>query len=120
MNLRSILILCFALVVAGVTAFLARGWLDAQRAALLAGMQQQTVDQGGEVLASTDVLVAVNSMPTGHFVQPGDLAWQGWPEESVADSYVRRDEGSVEDFVGAVVRTPLTPGEPITGWPSSL
>ncbi len=34
MNIRTPLLLVFALIMAGTTAFLARGWLDAQRAAL--------------------------------------------------------------------------------------
>ncbi len=114
MNIRTPLLLVFALIMAGTTAFLARGWLDAQRAALLAAMQQQAQEVEQEEETATYVLVAVKSMPTGHFVQPDDLAWQAWPEETVVDTYVRKDEGSVEDFVGAVVRTPMTIGEPIT------
>jgi len=114
MNIRTPLLLVFALIMAGTTAFLARGWLDAQRAALLAAMQQQAQVEEEEEEPATYVLVAVNPMPTGHFVLPDDLAWQAWPEETVVDTYVRKDEGSVEDFVGAVVRTPMTVGEPIT------
>ncbi|MFQ5954405.1 MAG: Flp pilus assembly protein CpaB [Kiloniellales bacterium] len=114
MNLRTILILSVALIVAAGTAFVARGWLDAQRAALLAAMQQQATEREEAEEPSNYVLVAVNHMPTGHFVQPDDLAWQAWPEETVVDSYVRKGEGTVEAFVGAVVRTPMTPGEPIT------
>ena len=114
MNIRTPLLLVFALIMAGTTAFLARGWLDAQRAALLAAMQQQAQEEVEEEETATYILVAVNAMPTGHFVQPDDLAWQAWPEETAVDTYVRKDQGSVEDFVGAVVRTPMTIGEPIT------
>ena len=114
MNIRTPLLLVFALIMAGTTAFLARGWLDAQRAALLAAMQQQAQVEVEEEETATYILVAVNPMPTGHFVLPDDLAWQAWPEETAVDTYVRKGQGSVEDFVGAVVRTPMTIGEPIT------
>lgn len=114
MNLRTPLLLVFALIMAGTTAFLARGWLDAQRAALMAAMQQQAQVDDEEEEPATYVLVAVKKMPTGHFVAPDDLAWQAWPEETVVDTYVRKDQGRIEDFVGAVVRTPMTIGEPIT------
>ena len=74
MNIRTPLLLVFALIMAGTTAFLARGWLDAQRAALLAAMQQQAQVEEQEEVPATYVLVAVNPMPTGHFVLPDDLA----------------------------------------------
>lgn len=113
MNLRTPLILGAALIMAGATAFLARGWLDAQRAALLASMQLPQ-EQGSPARPTTYVLVAQNHMPTGHFVQAEDLSWQAWPEDTLNSSYVRKEEGSMELFVGTVVRTPMTPGEPIT------
>lgn len=113
MNIRTFLFLGAALIMAGATAFLARGWLDAQRAALLASMQQPQ-EQGSPAPPTTYVLVAQNHMPTGHFVQPEDLSWQAWPEDTLMFGYVRKGEGSIELFVGTVVRTPMTPGEPIT------
>ena len=74
MNIRTPLLLVFALIMAGTTAFLARGWLDAQRAALLAAMQQQVQEEVEEEEVATYVLVAVQPMRTGHFVLPDDLA----------------------------------------------
>jgi pilus assembly protein CpaB len=113
MNIRSVLLLVVALAMAGVTAFVARGWLEAQRAALLAAMEQEPVEQQEE-LPGAQVLVATRNLPTGHFVRPEDLAWQAWPDETVVDTYVEKGEAESDDYVGAVVRTPMTAGEPIT------
>jgi pilus assembly protein CpaB len=113
MNIRTVLLLVVALGMAGVTAYVARGWLDAQRAALLAAMEQEPVVEK-EAPVGTEVLVATRNLPTGHFVRPEDLAWQAWPEDTAIDSYVEKSEKDSADFVGSVVRTPMVAGEPIT------
>jgi pilus assembly protein CpaB len=109
MNIRAIALIVVALAMAGGTVFLARGWLNAQRAAL--------VQQKGEQAApkpAVRVLVAKEDLPIGHFIKPEDLRWQAWPDETVAPSYPVEGRRKLEDFTGAVVRLEMAAGEPLT------
>jgi pilus assembly protein CpaB len=89
------------------------------------------------------VLVASKELSSGQFIKVKDLRWQAWPKTGVSDSYYikgkpgkktedseRRNKkkaksgnkekrkkpgkGVIDDFVGAVVRSNVMPGEPIT------
>jgi pilus assembly protein CpaB len=53
-------------------------------------------------------------LPTGQFLRPDNLRWQAWPQDGIADDYVTDEKHHLEDFVGAVVRTGLSDGEPVT------
>lgn len=110
MNSKRVVFLLLAIIVAGATAFLARAWLQNERAALLAeaGLNQQPV------APTLQVLVARNAVPIGRLVKPEDLRWQAWPQGALAETYVVQGKRSQQDFVGAVVRAPIAAGEPIT------
>lgn len=113
MNMRTVLILVVALAIAGATAFMARGWINAQRDALLASLaNQKPVEVEKE--PGISVLVAKQDLPTGHFIGEEDLFWQEWPTDNVSENYILKGEGEIADFFGSVVRMPLTGGEPIT------
>jgi pilus assembly protein CpaB len=60
------------------------------------------------------VLVASVPLPTGIFVQEGQLRWQIWPGNDVPENYFTEEEIPLEDLVGAVVRRSFNAGEPIT------
>ena len=60
------------------------------------------------------MILKAADLPTGHFVQADDLRWQSWPDDSVDPSYVLQGAGRIEDFAGAVVRSPVAAGEPVT------
>jgi len=108
MSARSIILIAVALMVTGVTVFLARSWLEAQRA------QPAVVQQIAPEPQGTKVLVAKVPLPTGVFVQEDQLQWQIWPGDSVPDSYYTEEEIQPKDLTGAVVRRGFTAGEPIT------
>src|SRR5258708_29900802 len=59
------------------------------------------------------VLVGRGDLRGGQCVGPDKLRWQAWPEASIAENYVVEGKGKLEDYVGAVVRSGLTNGEPI-------
>jgi pilus assembly protein CpaB len=42
------------------------------------------------------------------------LRWQSWPEGSLAPTYIVEGKRPMSDFVGAVARGSIAPGEPIT------
>ena len=113
MSSKRIVFLLLAVIVAGATAFMARAWLQNERAALLAqaGMQREAPP----VVAPTlQVLVARNAIHTGQIVKPDDLRWQSWPEGSLAPTYIVEGKRPMSDFVGAVARGSIAPGDPVT------
>jgi pilus assembly protein CpaB len=114
MSSKRMVFLLLAVIVAGATAFMARAWLQSERAALMAqaGMQQREV--APPVAPTLQVLVARNAVHTGQIVKPDDLRWQSWPEGSMAPTYIVEGKRPMSDFVGAVARSSIAPGEPIT------
>jgi pilus assembly protein CpaB len=111
MNSKRVVFLLLAIVVAGATAFLARAWLQGERAAILA---QAGIHRASPATPAQKVLVARAVIHTGHFVKPDDLRWQAWPAGDLAPGYVVEGKRQLKDFVGAVARGPLGAGEPVT------
>jgi pilus assembly protein CpaB len=112
MNSKRVVFLLLAVIVAGLTAFMARAWLQSERAAVMAqaGMRQEAP----AAAPTLQVLVARNPVHTGQIVKPDDLRWQSWPEGSLAPTYVVEGKRPLSDFVGAVARVPIDAGEPIS------
>ncbi len=107
MNARSLLIIVAALLVAGVTAFLARGWLSAERNQI--NTQQVVVQQA----PAQSVLVAVANLPIGMFLKEEHLRWQAWPTDATDPNYMVKDTTDIAKLVGSVVRHSISAGEPI-------
>jgi pilus assembly protein CpaB len=109
MNSKRIVFLLLAVIVAGTTAFLARAWLQSERAAIAAQM-------GGQrpvAKPATQVLVARATIRTGQLIKPDDLRWQPWPPGNLPASYIVEGKRPIGDFVGAVARSQFHVGEPI-------
>jgi pilus assembly protein CpaB len=111
MNLRTVLLLVFALSAAAVTAYFARNWIASQRAAW---ENQAPAQAEAPTVPFKEILVADEDLATGTFVKPEHLKWQQWPEDGVIEGYLVKGEASEQDLEGAVVRTHLFAGEPIT------
>jgi pilus assembly protein CpaB len=111
MSPRRIIFIAVALLIMGFTIFLVKGWLDAQRAELEAQRKQQPVVQ---VQPSTMVLVAKGPLASGQFLRPENLRWQSWPNDGIAPTYMVQGQHSLEEFIGAVVRSSLSDGDPVT------
>jgi len=112
MSSKRVVFLLLAVIVAGTTAFMARAWLQNERAALMA---QIGVRHEAPVAAPTlQVLVARDAIHTGQIVKPDDMRWQSWPQGSLAPTYIVEGKRPLSDFVGAVVRGGIAAGEPIT------
>jgi len=110
MNSKRIVFLLLAVIVAGTTAFLARAWLQSERAAIAAQMGGQRQVAAKPAL---QVLVARNAIRTGQLVKPDDLRWQPWPQGNLPPSYIIEGKRPIADFVGAVARSQFHVGEPI-------
>lgn len=108
MNAMRIGILALALVAAGLAAFLARSLVSDEKPQVAA---PQIIER-----PMAEVLVAEGDLALGQRVGKGDLVWQPWPEDAVSDSYVTRDvqPNALEIFGGAIARSPVLAGEPVT------
>jgi pilus assembly protein CpaB len=105
MNVRSIILVLAALLVAGGTAFVARG--------LLTGPRQEPVQVQQEQPAKK-VLVAKVNLPAGSFIKDEDITWQKWPTDGVNEAYMVEGQNDTGTVVGAVVRRGIVAGSPIT------
>jgi pilus assembly protein CpaB len=109
MNSKRIVFLLLAVIVAGTTAFLARAWLQAERAAIAA----QIAAPKPVAAPSMQVLVARNALRTGQLIKPEDLRWQAWPQGALPQTYIIEGKKPLTDFVGAVARISFRVGQPI-------
>ena len=109
MTLRSILLLVFALVAAGLTAFYARSWIASERAAFMASIPEEA-----PAAPATLVLVAKEDLPAGTFVKPTNMKWQAWPEDGLVEEYWIQGTREMKELEGAVVRLLISAGQPIT------
>jgi pilus assembly protein CpaB len=111
MNSKRIVFLLLAVIVAGTTAFLARAWLQAERAAMAAQLNSQRPPPPKPAM---QVLVARNTLRVGQIIKPDDLRWQAWPSQgTLPPSYIVEGKRAIADFAGAVVRSQFHVGEPI-------
>lgn len=109
MDVRKIILLVGALIVAGVTAFFARSmFIGAATPEATAAPVQ--VQQGPEVL------VATRTLPVGTIIDAEALRYQSWPEGLVQPAYFIRggEGGDPQSLIGTVVRSEITAGQPLT------
>ena len=110
MNSKRIVFLLLAVIVAGTTAFVARTWLQSERAAIAA---QYSGQRQVAAKPAAQVLVAKNAIRTGQLIKPDDLRWQPWPQGNLPPTYIIEGKRPISDFVGAVVRISFHVGAPI-------
>ncbi|HEY0327320.1 MAG TPA: Flp pilus assembly protein CpaB [Allosphingosinicella sp.] len=108
MDVRKIILLVGALVIAAVTALLARNMFIG--AAAPEATAQVQAPQGPQVL------VATKTLPVGTIIDAEALRYQMWPEGLVQPAYFIRGQGGANpaDLIGTVVRTEITAGQPLT------
>jgi pilus assembly protein CpaB len=107
MDVRKIILLVGALIIAGVTAFFARNLFIGSAAPVAVA---QVVPQQGP-----EVLVATRSLPIGTIIDAEALRYQAWPEGLVQPAYYIKSQGAKpQDLLGTVVRNEITAGQPIT------
>jgi pilus assembly protein CpaB len=105
MDRKKLLLLVGALVIAIVTALLARS--------MFAGASAPEA-QAAPVPKGPKVLVAQRVLPTGTIITADAIGFQPWPQELVKDAYFIEGESDVSKLLGTVVRFPVTAGEPVT------
>jgi pilus assembly protein CpaB len=110
MDAKKIALLVGALIVAALTAFMARSMFAGAAAPQAAAVAPAPVVQGPEVL------VATRALPVGAIIEPDSFRYQPWPQELVNENAYFLKGGPVEaaKLQGSVVRNAITAGQPIT------
>lgn len=107
MDVKKLALLIGALVLAGVSAFMARSMFSGS-AAPQAAAAEQSVPTGPEIL------VATRALPVGTIIEPDSFRYAPWPKDLIEQAYYLKGEGDVAKLTGTVVRYPITAGQPIT------
>jgi len=110
MDVKKIVLLIGALVVAAVTAVMAKNIFSgasAPQASATPVVQQQ---------AGPEVLVATRALTVGTIIDAEAFRYQPWPQGLVQPAYFIKDQGTTkpQDLIGTVVRNEITAGQPIT------
>ncbi len=111
MDSRKVILLVGALIVAAITAFMAR--------TLIMGSSAPTAmavpGEPAPVPAGPKVLVATRALPVGTIIDPGAVKFQPWPAELVEGAYFQEGaEFDMKNVLGTVVRNAITAGQPVT------
>lgn len=102
-----IIVLLVALGAAGMAALLLGG---------VFGKKNQAAAAPGPQVQMTEILVAARDLDIGTPIGPDDIKWQKWPSDAVAGGYITKDANpqGLETMIGAVARTGVFAGEPVT------
>lgn len=109
MDSRKVLLLVGALIVAAITAFMARSLI------LGSSTPQATAVVAAPVIDGPEVLVATKALPVGTILDATALKYQPWPKELVENAYFIKKGGfDQRALIGTVVRNAITAGQPLT------
>ncbi|HVL30396.1 MAG TPA: Flp pilus assembly protein CpaB [Sphingomicrobium sp.] len=107
MNVKKVALLVGALVIAVITAVMAKNMFAG------AGANQAAAAQ---VPTGPKILVARKALPVGTIIDQESLTFQAWPKELVQNAYYQEGapESDMSKLLGTVVRNPITAGQPVT------
>ena len=108
MDVKKVALLIGALVIAVVTAVMAKNMFTG------AGAEQAAAAPA--VPMGPKVLVARKYLPAGTIIDAEAMAYQAWPKELVQNAYYTEGtpDGDISKLLGTVVRNPITAGQPVT------
>jgi pilus assembly protein CpaB len=105
---RRIILVVVAILISAVTFLLIQGWVHGSAGHRAPGA-------GGRPAAPVvHVLVAKADIPEGGVLTADSVRWQVWPSDGPIGPYLVQGRWRVEDVVGAVTRSNLNAGEPLT------
>jgi len=107
MDVKKILLLVGALVIAAVTAIMAKNMFTG------AGAEKAAA---APVPMGPKVLVAKKALPVGTIIDQESLTYQPWPKELIQSAYYLEGspDSDISKLLGTVVRNPITAGQPVT------
>lgn len=108
MDVKKVALLIGALVIAVITAVMAKS--------MFTGAGAEQANAAPVVAAGPKVLVARKPLPVGTIVDAESLAFQAWPKELVQNAYYTEGapDADIAKLIGTVVRNPVTAGQPLT------
>ncbi|HWW65686.1 MAG TPA: Flp pilus assembly protein CpaB [Sphingomonadaceae bacterium] len=106
MDGKKLALLVGALVLATVSAFMARS--------LFTGSGAPQAEATAEVPVGPEILVATRALPVGTIIEPDSIRFQPWPKELIENAYYLRKGTDVQSLVGTVVRNAISAGQPVT------
>ena len=108
MNVKKLALLIGALVIAVVTAVMAKN--------MFAGAGAQQAAAAPAVPLGPKVLVARKALPVGTIIDAESLTYQPWPKELLQSAYYVEGgaDGDPQALLGTVVRYNVTAGQPVT------
>jgi pilus assembly protein CpaB len=108
MDVKKLILLVGALLVAAVTAVMAKN--------MFSGASAPQAAATPVVPAGPEVLVATRSLPVGTIIDAEALRFQKWPEGLVQPAYYMKGKAGVNpaELIGTVVRNEITAGQPVT------
>jgi pilus assembly protein CpaB len=109
MDGRKIILLVGALIVAAITAFMARSLMLGSSAPVAGAVGGAPVQIDGP-----EVLIATKALPVGTIIEADSLKFQPWPKELVEGAYFLKTNGDAKSLQGTVVRYAIPAGQPIT------
>ena len=107
MDVRKIVLLVGALIIAAVTAVMAKNMFAGASAPEAAA---------APVPLGPEVLVATRSLPVGTIIDAESIRFQPWPKELVEKAYYLKGQpgANAADLLGTVVRNEISAGQPVT------
>lgn len=107
MDVKKIALLVGALVVAAITALMAKSMFSERGAA---------APQAVAAIAETGpkILVATRPLPVGTIITADAFRFQPWPKELIQSAYFLEGTADLASLTGTVVRHAVTAGEPVT------
>ena len=108
MDVKKVALLVGALVIAVVTAVMAKN--------MFAGAGAQQAAAAPAVPVGPKVLVAKKALPVGTIIDQDAFVYQPWPKELMQNAYYVEGapDGDPKKLLGTVVRYPITAGQPVT------
>ena len=108
MDVKKLVLLIGALVIAAVTAVMAKN--------MFTGASAPEASAAPAVPVGPEVLVATRSLPVGTIIDAEALRFQMWPKGLVQPAYFIKGQPGTNpaDLLGTVVRTEVTAGQPLT------
>ncbi len=108
MDVKKVALLIGALVIAVVTAVMAKN--------MFTGAGADQANAAPVVPVGAKVLVARKALPVGTIIDAESLAFQAWPKELIQNAYFTEGspDADITKLIGTVVRNPITAGQPLT------
>ena len=108
MDVKKVALLVGALVIAVITAVMAKN--------MFVGAGTAQAQAAPAVPVGPKILVARKALPVGTIIDQEALTFQAWPKEMMQNAYYVEGgpDSDISKLLGTVVRNPITAGQPIT------